>query len=229
MVRKRLLSVTVAAGLAVGGFLPVSGFTGTAEAGGYRPLRPGDRGAMVVWVQRQVGVRTTGYYGNETRAGVVRFQRWFHMPATGTVTYPTALKLLQVDKVKRAQAARRPAPRPAPGPSPLGLRAIQIASTQRGKPYVYGATGPYAFDCSGLTRYVFSRLGKRLPRTTYQQYAATRIPRNQLRPGDLIFTSNLGHVGIYAGYGVMWNAPHAGARVRLQRVYDRNYLVGRVR
>ena len=234
MVRKRLLSVAVAAGLAAGGFLPIAGFTDSAEAAGYHALRPGDRGLQVIWVQKQVGARQTGFYGNETRAGVIRFQRWFHQPATGTVTLPTALKLIQVEKIKRGRRpAPRPAPRAAPRPAPrasaLGLRAIQVASTQRGKPYIWGANGPYAFDCSGLTRFVYSKLGKRLPRTTYQQYAVTKIPRNQLRPGDLIFTHDLGHVGIYAGFGQMWNAPHAGARVRLQAVYDRNYLVGRVR
>ena len=47
----------------------------------------------------------------------------------------------------------------------------------------------------------------------------TKIPRSQLRPGDLVFTPDLGHVGIYAGYGSMWNAPHTGASVRLQKVY----------
>jgi len=225
MVRKRLLSVAITAGLAIAGFVPVGGgLSDSAEAGSYRVLRPGDRGSTVTWVQRQVGVRTTGYYGDETRAGVVRFQRWFHLQATGTVTLPTALKMIQVEKIKRGRAAA-----PAPRPSNLGARAVQLASTQRGKPYVFGGNGPYVFDCSGLTRYVYSKLGKNLPRTTWQQYAVTKIPRNQLRPGDLIFTRDLSHVGIYAGFGSMWNAPHAGARVRLQKVYDSNFLVGRVR
>ena len=227
LVRTRLIPVALAAGLAAGGFLPFGeALTAPAEAAGYRVLHVGDRGPQVVWVQQQVGVRVTGYYGNETRAGVVRFQRWFHQPATGTVTQATALKLLQVARVR---AARRPAPPPRAPQPPLPVLVIRMAAAQRGKPYVYGATGPRAFDCSGFTAYVYSRFGKRLPRTTYQQYAATHIPRSQLRPGDLIFTSDLGHVGIYAGWGSMWNAPHTGAAVRLQKVYDRNYKVGRVR
>lgn len=225
MVRKRFLSVAIAAGLAAGGFLPVSGLTDSAEAAPFRAMRTGDRGPTVTWVQKTVGVRTTGYYGNETRAGVIRFQRWFRIPATGTVTRPTALKLLQVDKIKRGRAA----PRPAPLASNMGIRAIQIAATQKGKPYVLGGNGPDVFDCSGFTRFVYSRLGRSLPRTTYQQYAVTKVPRNQLRPGDLIFARDLSHVGIYAGYGSMWSAPHAGASVRLQKVYDPGYLVGRVR
>jgi cell wall-associated NlpC family hydrolase len=228
MVGKRIASTVLALGLAVGGFVPLSGaFSAPAEAAAARPLHVGDRGPRVVFVQQVLKVRVTGYYGNETRAAVMHFQRWFKQPVTGTVTEATALKLLQVNKVKKRRAA--PAPRRTAAPSSVGVQAIRLAAAQRGKPYVFGATGPRSFDCSGLTQYVYSRLGKRLPRTTWQQYAATKIPRNQLRPGDLVFSRDLSHVGIYAGYGSMWNAPHTGATVRLQRVYDGGYLVGRVR
>jgi cell wall-associated NlpC family hydrolase len=233
MVRKRLASTALAVGLAVGVYLPLSGGMTDSAAATARSIGVGARGSQVVWIQQQLGVRTTGYYGNETRAAVAGFQRWFHMPATGVVNEPTALKMLQAAKIKAAR--RRPAgrrvvaaPRPAPASS-LGQAAIRLAAAQRGKPYVYGATGPRAFDCSGLTQYVFSKLGRHLPRTTYQQYAVTKIPRSQIRPGDLVFTPDLGHVGIYAGYGSMWNAPHTGAVVRLQRVWYSGYLVGRVR
>ena len=231
MVRKRLASTALALGLAVGVYLPLSGgLTDSAEAANARSIGVGARGSQVIWIQQQLGVRTTGFYGNETRAAVAGFQRWFHMPTTGVVNQATALKMLQAAKVKAAR--RAPAPRrvaAAPRPSSLGVAAIRLAAAQRGKPYIYGATGPRAFDCSGLTQYVFSKLGRRLPRTTYQQYAVTKIPRSQIRPGDLVFTPDLGHVGIYAGYGSMWNAPHTGAPVRLQKVYATGYLVGRVR
>ncbi len=97
-----------------------------------------------------------------------------------------------------------------------------------GKPYVWGATGPNAFDCSGLVQYVYARLGRQIPRTTYEQYAALAVPRQALQPGDLVFEGDLSHVGIYAGYGAMWDAPYAGASVRLDRVWDLNYKVGHV-
>jgi cell wall-associated NlpC family hydrolase len=228
MVRRRLASVALVFGLAVGGVLPVvEGLAPAAEAAGAPAIGPGARGSNVLLIQRTVGARSTGYYGNETRAAVIRFQRWFHIRPTGVVDRVTAMKILQVAKIKAKPAPPR---RHVTAPSAnLGMRAIQMAATQRGKPYVWGARGPGAFDCSGLTQYVYSRLGKRLPRTTYQQYAVTKIPANQLRPGDLVFTRDLSHVGIYAGYGAMWNAPHAGTPVRLQRVWYNGYLVGRVR
>jgi cell wall-associated NlpC family hydrolase len=232
MIRKSLVTVAVAAGLAAGGFLPFSGgLTPAAEAAGYRTMHVGDRGPQVVWVQQQLRVRTTGLYGNETRAAVVRFQHWAHIGASGTVGPGTMLKLRQmalISAVLNSRRAHQPAPRPPVRAPSLGVRALQVAASERGKPYVYGATGPQAFDCSGLTRYVFDRLGKHLPRTTYQQYAVTHIPRGALQPGDLVFSGDLGHVGIYAGYGSMWNAPHTGARVRLERVWDPNFRVGRV-
>lgn len=227
MVRRRLASAALVFGLAVGGVLPImEGMAPAAEAG-TPSIGPGAHGSQVLLIQRTVGARSTGDYGNETRAAVTRFQRWFHIRPTGVVDRATAMKILQVSRIKARPA---PPPRRVAAPSSnLGIRAIQNAATQRGKPYVWGATGPRTFDCSGLTQYVYGRLGKRLPRTTYQQYAATKISANQLRPGDLVFTPDLSHVGIYAGYGSMWNAPHAGAPVRLQRVWFGGYLVGRVR
>lgn len=226
MVRKRLASAALALGLAAGVYLPLgAGLSGTAEAAPARTVAMGARGPQVVYIQRLLGVRQTGYFGNETRRAVINLQRKYRLPVNGAVTPATALTML---KIVKSRQAKKPVPRRV-APAPLTSRVLQVAASQRGKPYVYGAVGPRAFDCSGYTQFVFSRLGKRLPRTTYQQYAVTKIPRSQLRPGDLIFTPDLGHVGIYAGYGSMWNAPHTGAPVRLQRVYAHGYLVGRVR
>jgi cell wall-associated NlpC family hydrolase len=230
MLRRRAASVVIAAGLTAGGFLPVSVALGSAaEAAPYQTLHVGVRNAQVTYVQQQLHVRTTGYYGGETRAAVINFQRWFHLRINGTVDAATMNKIKQVQRVVAARAAakrRQVVRRPVPA---LGIRAVSVAASQRGKPYVFGATGPGAFDCSGFTRYVYSRLGKNLPRNTYQQYAATKIGRVPLQVGDLIFSSDLGHVGIYAGMGVMWDAPHTGARVRLEKVWDPHYKVGRVR
>lgn len=114
-----------------------------------------------------------------------------------------------------------------------GLHAVRIAASKRGAPYRYGAEGPRAFDCSGYTHWVFARVGKRLPRTSSQQYgAADRIRARDRQRGDLVFFHSGGgvyHVGIYAGHGRIWHAPHTGARVRMERIWTRAVSYGRVR
>ena len=74
-----------------------------------------------------------------------------------------------------------------------------------GRPYVYGANGPNAFDCSGFTSYVYRHFGVSLPRTASSQFSAgSAVSRNNLAPGDLVFFNTvgyLGHVGLYIGGG----------------------------
>ena len=96
--------------------------------------------------------------------------------------------------------------------------ALTVALSQIGKPYVEGAVGPTAFDCSGLTLYAYRAAGVALPRTAAQQLAATpHIAASQLRPGDLLFFyPGITHVGIYMGNGLMVDAPHTGAVVRVE-------------
>ncbi len=120
--------------------------------------------------------------------------------------------------------------------STLGSRAVTIASYQKGDPYLWGAVGPDKFDCSGLTKYVYGRLGKYLPHNSTSQYSTTyvtRISKSSKAPGDLIFMRNssgsITHVGLYAGYGKWWVAPKAGDVVKLQTIYSTNYSVGRVK
>lgn len=142
-------------------------------------------------------------------------------------------------RAHRAQAARaghatrsgRPGKllSPAAARAAFGESVLAEASRHEGAPYVYGASGPSAFDCSGYVGYVFRRLGVSLPRTTYGIYASVRhIPRSAMVPGDLVFLSGLGHMGIYAGDGMMWDAPSSGGRVRLRSIYSSYYLAGRV-
>ncbi len=117
-------------------------------------------------------------------------------------------------------------------PAPPATGAVLVAQRQAGKPYVWGATGPSSFDCSGLTQYSYAAVGKFLPRTTDQQYAASiHLPRGSEQPGDLIFFGSPGaiyHEGIYAGGGQIWHAPKPGGQVELIRIWDSGYLVGRV-
>ncbi|WP_347176560.1 C40 family peptidase [Candidatus Protofrankia datiscae] len=117
-----------------------------------------------------------------------------------------------------------------PGSS-IGQKIVYLASLQKGKPYVYGAAGPNAFDCSGYSQYVFKQLGRYLPRTAQQQYdASIHIPKAAKQPGDLIFfgsPDNITHMGIYAGNGYMWAAPQTGRTINLQPIYTSTYWVGR--
>jgi cell wall-associated NlpC family hydrolase len=112
-------------------------------------------------------------------------------------------------------------------------RVLAVARNQKGDPYQYGAAGPNAFDCSGLVMYSFRRgLNRSLPHNAAQQYQdSTHIKRSAIRPGDLVFVDNGGyisHVGIFAGHGYWWVAPHSGTRVQKQRIYSAHLLFGRV-
>ncbi|MET9882170.1 C40 family peptidase [Streptomyces sp. NPDC006430] len=96
-------------------------------------------------------------------------------------------------------------------------RAVAFAYGAIGKPYVWGATGPGSFDCSGLTQAAWRSAGVSLPRTTYTQInAGQRVSRDQLAPGDLVFFySGITHVGLYIGNGQMIHAPRPGSTVRV--------------
>ncbi|AXI76409.1 C40 family peptidase [Peterkaempfera bronchialis] len=114
----------------------------------------------------------------------------------------------------------------------LSAKALRIAAAKRGAPYVFGAAGPSRFDCSGLVMWSYRKAGKNLPRTAQAQYNKTRhIGQNSRRPGDLVFFhrgSSVYHVGIYAGSGRIWHAPHRGARVRLERIWTKSVWYGRI-
>lgn len=90
-----------------------------------------------------------------------------------------------------------------------------------GVPYSYGATGPNRFDCSGFTSYVYRHaLGMEIGRTTYAQIGrGTPVSYSNLRPGDLVFTNGVGHVGIYVGNGQMIHAPRTGENVKVGPIY----------
>ncbi|MBW5254271.1 C40 family peptidase [Streptomyces poriferorum] len=114
--------------------------------------------------------------------------------------------------------ADRSAPRgSAQAPNARAAEAVAFAYTALGKPYVWGATGPSSFDCSGLTQAAYRSAGVSLPRTTYTQInAGRRVSQSELAPGDLVFFySGVTHVGLYIGNGQMIHAPRPGAPVRV--------------
>jgi cell wall-associated NlpC family hydrolase len=93
-------------------------------------------------------------------------------------------------------------------------QAVAFAYAQIGKPYVWGATGPDAYDCSGLVQAAWAAAGVSIPRTTYEQWATLpHIPLADLQPGDLIIYDGEGHVGMYVGNGYIIDAPSTGLDV----------------
>jgi cell wall-associated NlpC family hydrolase len=103
--------------------------------------------------------------------------------------------------------------------------AVQTAYAQLGDPYVYGASGPNSFDCSGLTMYAWRAAGVSLPHSSSAQYGSgPHVSRSNLQPGDLVFFySPISHVGIYIGGGKMIDAPHPGLTVRITAISQLPY------
>ncbi len=124
------------------------------------------------------------------------------------------------DGAARQWAAAANAAGPGGGASAAGRRAVEFALAQRGKPYLWGGTGPDAFDCSGLTSQAWRAAGVPIPRTSQQQWAGLRhVALRDLRPGDLvIYHEDAGHVALYLGGGAVVHAPHTGTVVKLAPV-----------
>lgn len=130
-----------------------------------------------------------------------------------------------------------PAPRSAPAPAPataaprpvapaataghsVGARALALAEGKLGAPYVWGATGPNAFDCSGLVVWAYRQLGLSLPHSSGAlSTMGAPVAQSALQPGDLVFFySPVSHVGIYAGNGMVINATQTGHPVQYTKL-----------
>ena len=93
-------------------------------------------------------------------------------------------------------------------------KAVAFAYAQLGKPYVWGATGPGSYDCSGLMMAAWAAAGVTIPRDTYSQVAGLpSVPLSALQPGDLVFFDGDGHVAMYVGGGMIIDAPRTGLTV----------------
>ncbi|MEU9628151.1 NlpC/P60 family protein [Streptomyces luteogriseus] len=125
------------------------------------------------------------------------------------------------DRASRSTGARdtlaAPGSASPQAPNSRAAAAVSYAYQKLGSPYVWGATGPNAFDCSGLVQAAYRAAGVSLPRTTYAQIAVgRRVSRSELLPGDLVFFyAGISHVGIYVGNGRMIHAPNPSAPVRV--------------
>ncbi len=145
----------------------------------------------------------------------------------------------------RSAAATAPAAQPAPsssapasggggtttvsGPgSARNAQAARVAMRYLGVPYRWGGSTPSGFDCSGLAMYAYGQVGVSMAHYTGAIWSAYPKVAGPLQPGDLVFFSGLGHMGIYIGGGMMVHAPHTGDVVRVAPIAGRSY-VGAVR
>ncbi len=193
-------------------------------------LRLGSRGPAVVYLQQRLQVRPTGYFGPVTRAAVKQLKRRHGWPVNGVVAKRTWGLVFRA-KASSSRSARSG----APGTPAFGRAVVATArQTASGARYVYGATGPKSFDCSGFVGSVYRRVGKSLPRTSGAIRGATRyISRSQARPGDLVFVHTGGrvsHVGIVSDRpGYWWEASNPRSGVGHHRAWTSRVSYGRVR
>lgn len=103
---------------------------------------------------------------------------------------------------------------------------VDYALAQVGKPYVWAAAGPNAFDCSGLVLVAYKQIGIKLPRVTWDQINVGRsVSRSQLQPGDLVFSNGGGHVAIYYKNGLVIEAANPQSGVKVGPIW--NFYTGR--
>jgi peptidoglycan DL-endopeptidase CwlO len=108
-----------------------------------------------------------------------------------------------------------------PTANTVGAQALRAAISKEGDPYVWGAAGPSAFDCSGLVVWAYAQEGIALPHYTGDLWnSGMHVARNDLEPGDLVFFfPDISHVGIYVGDGLMIDAPDFGVPVHVEPIY----------
>jgi cell wall-associated NlpC family hydrolase len=188
-------------------------------------LRYGDAGQAVRYVQRSLDVQAGGWYGSATRTAVANFQRRVGLPRTGTMTVNTWRSLFYAASHGLLHGGTGSS-------STFQARVLKEAAKLKGTPYRYGGTTTRGFDCSGYTGYVYKKAGKKLPRTSRQQYSATKhLSRASAKPGDLVFFKSGGgtvyHVGIYAGGNMLWQASRPGRPVAKSKIWSSNVAFGR--
>lgn len=131
------------------------------------------------------------------------------------------------------------APAEAARSHPHVKKALQVARAQKGDPYRYGANGPKAFDCSGLSQYAYKKAGVRIPRTSDAQAKYVRRLKNKdnIRPGDFMFFANGGgvyHLGLFTGRWLggrrmILHASRSGTPVKVDRVWTDDWFAGTIR
>lgn len=200
-----------AQGIAATGKVGKATWTALLSRGSKPRLESGDKGSDVKRLQRALrasgrSVSINGTFDARTKAAVKSYQSyqkgWHATGVAGSKTWSS----LQHGKLGS---------KPVSSSAAKGRKALAFAKQQLGDPYRYGATGPNAWDCSGLTAGAWKAAGVKLPHSSTAQFKkGKKISKSQLRPGDLVFFySGPSHVAIYAGDGKVIHASHPGAPV----------------
>lgn len=139
-----------------------------------------------------------------------------NIPGIGNVELPAGVVLPpEITNLIPQVPQAEPAPFTAPFTS-VGQRAADAAQSKLGAPYVYGATGPGSFDCSGLVQWAYRQAGLNVPRTSYEQAGAGQaVSIAELAPGDVVSFYGGSHTGIYIGGGNIVHASTAGQPVKV--------------
>ncbi|AXK85653.1 C40 family peptidase [Nocardia farcinica] len=139
------------------------------------------------------------------------------IPGVGTFEVPNEIPIpAEIPGIQLGQ----PGPPPFVAPQKtVGELALDAALSKIGSPYVYGAAGPNAFDCSGLVQWSYRQAGLELPRTSGAQLSAgSPVSLDDLRPGDLVSFYGGGHSGLYAGDGNVVHAATSGSPVHIASI-----------
>ncbi len=172
--------------------------------------------------QLQISLRNVGYkvvvdgrFGSQTRATVKKYQALRGLSVNGRVDAATLSALRTGKRPVKKAAVKVTSVTSSVSASSDAQQAVSFAYAKLGSPYRYGSTGPYSFDCSGLTQAAYRAAGVSIPRTSYSQLGGLRrVSLSNLKPGDILGFYGGGHVGIYIGNGYVIHAPRTGDVVR---------------
>jgi cell wall-associated NlpC family hydrolase len=216
-------TVGLAAGAAmVGGLFTMTAEPASANVANHAPrLHAGMRGSAVVRLQRELSahgknVSDTGYFGSVTKKRVNHLKRQHGWRADGIAGKRVWNVLLhdghRVNSPSLFHHSTKSSSKSSSTGSSKGKRALKFAKKQLGKPYRYGADGPSAYDCSGLTLAAYRAAGVHLSHNSATQYRQIKhVSKSHLKLGDLVFFySGRSHVAIYAGHGKVIHAGRPG-------------------
>jgi cell wall-associated NlpC family hydrolase len=214
-------------------------------------------GLAVAVLQKTIGTTVDGDFGAATLDAVKKIQQAAKLKVTGVTTAATwkAIKLYgtpecsttksvaphqSADATAQAKVRRRVdtlaaelLKRPGTTKNAVALQAMAFAKKQIGKPYIWGATGPKGYDCSGLQMTAFLHAGLSIPRTAAEQYAGAGeyVPLNKAKQGDLVFyasdvtkPSTVYHVAMYIGGGKLLDSPETGEKVRVEPLWTTDLM-----
>jgi len=168
---------------------------------------------QIVRLQRKLRVPADGVFGPRTHVAIRRFQIRHHLPPADGRPHLRVLALL---RIKIGMTSKPAAPTAMTVAAPANVQpAVEAAQAAIGAPYASGATGPSAFDCSGLMVYAFGQAGIQLPRTSFGQFeVGTEVGLEEIQAGDLVFFDTGGpgasHVGIALGPETVISATNHG-------------------